>query len=161
PPGERLHLRARRAPVRGGIVIMGAAVGRPRARSSVARPCPRFSRRRENGTMEENEKALRVDGLTFVVRGDEEPRIAHLDLAERLGFKRPRDIEKLIRRHVAAGSVDEGGVLRHRGAKPPGKGGRPSETYWLNEAAALFVAAKSDTEGGDAVLRDLVRLWLV
>lgn len=42
------------------------------------------------------------DLVAFTGKGDEEPRIKDLDLAERLGFERPRKVRDLIKQHRVA-----------------------------------------------------------
>ncbi len=66
------------------------------------------------------------------------PRIRDIELAERLGFERPRDIRKLIERHLSM--LEEFGtcatvahVVR----------GNPSTEYLLNKRQAVYIA------GGD------------
>jgi hypothetical protein len=85
---------------------------------------------------------LHEAGLEF--RSDEgEPRIRDLDLAERLGYERPRKIREIIRE---AQKVNGFGVCPVSGRTPGTEGGRPSEEYWLTERQALFVTTRSGTE---------------
>ena len=70
--------------------------------------------------------------------------IRDIDLAESLGFDRPRDIRKIIARYKA--NLLEFGICAtvaqiHEGA------GRPAIEYWLNKQQALFITAKFDGQG--------------
>jgi hypothetical protein len=62
-----------------------------------------------------------------------EPRARDVDIAERLGFERPRDVRKLIERNAA--EIEAFGPMRHRGAMVDiGSGAQREVTeYWLNE----------------------------
>ena len=88
-----------------------------------------------------------------------EPRGRDLDIAERLGFGRTRDIRKLIER-----CQDEletyGPLARHRGASISGKG-RVVETeeFWLNEEQALLVSVMSDAVNAPKVRAMLIRVF--
>ena len=90
--------------------------------------------------------------------GEGQPLVRDLDLGEWLGFDRPRDVRKIIERHLPS----LGEVSRHRGAKPlkVSKGGRPEEVYYLTEAQALKVVAKSETELADRILDHVIQVYL-
>jgi len=90
--------------------------------------------------------------------GVDQPLVRDLDLGEWLGFDRPRDVRKIIERHL----LSLGEVSRHRGAKPlkGSKGGRPEEVYFLTEAQALKVVAKSETELADRILDHVITVYL-
>lgn len=70
-----------------------------------------------------------------------EPRILDVRLAEALGFKRPRDIRKVIERHIAA--LDKLGT-RATVARVV-NGGNATE-YYLTKKQAIYITAKSETE---------------
>lgn len=86
-----------------------------------------------------------------------EPRIRDLELGERLGFERPRDIRDLIKRHesklltfgVCAAVPQTSGV----------KGGRPANEYYLNQKQSLFVCMKSDTDNAFEVQAEIIRVF--
>jgi hypothetical protein len=87
-----------------------------------------------------------------------EPRVLDLRLAERLGFERPRAIRQLIERHQAA--LKRHGSLPHDVANPSPLGGRPAIEYWLNEAQALLICTKSETQHAGEVVDELIRVFL-
>lgn len=96
---------------------------------------------------------LHEAGLEF--RADDgEPRIRDLDLAERLGYRRPGDIRELIRRFS-----NDLGFLRTAPQNRKGRG-RPAEEYWLTEAQALFVVAKSETPRATAILKLVIDAFI-
>ncbi len=77
-------------------------------------------------------------------------------IADRLGFAEPRMIRKLVKRHKDAleaignlsprGAKSDGnGGLFHRVTNPGPKGGRRATAFYLTEAQALFILAKSET----------------
>jgi hypothetical protein len=88
---------------------------------------------------------------------DEEPRVRDLDLAERLGYERPRDVRDLIKRLVSDGKLGE---VFCRTAPQNGRG-RPSTEFWLTEAQALKVTAKSETAKADALLDEIIRVFML
>lgn len=71
-----------------------------------------------------------------------EPRVRDLDLADRLGFDRPRDIRKLVERNML--EIRDFGVCATVAQTSGARGGRPSTEYWLNEEQALLVSSLSD-----------------
>jgi len=94
----------------------------------------------------------------WVGRGDEEPRIRDLDLGERLGYANPIDIRKLIRRLEDEKKLKDL-VVFATVAKT--SGGRPGREYWLTEAQALKVVAKSETSIADALLDEVIRVYML
>jgi len=82
-------------------------------------------------------------GLPDLIEEGGEVRVLDLTLAERLGYERPRAIRDLIKRHRA--ELEGMGSLPHRAANPGPKGGRPTAAFYVNEAQALFILAKSET----------------
>lgn len=79
-----------------------------------------------------NELTLRV------VEG--ELRILDVDLAQRLGFRRPTKIRDLIKRHMASllmmGAIPTVGIAGQ---------GEQAKEFYLNRRQAIFITAKSDT----------------
>ena len=69
-----------------------------------------------------------------------EPRVRDIDLAERLGFERPRDIRKLIDRNMQK-------VLRYGLCATVARstGGRSATEYWLNRRQMMVVCMAADT----------------
>ena len=86
-----------------------------------------------------------------------EARIWDLELGKRLGFERPLDIRKLIRRYEAdlAGLGGLATVANHLSAL----GGRPGTGFFLNENQALFVAAKSGTLGAKDTIIEIIECF--
>lgn len=85
---------------------------------------------------------------------DGEPRIRDLDLAEKLGYERPRKIRDLI-----AEFANEIEVCPVQG-RTSERGGRPADEYWLTEAQALFVVAKSETSKATEILKLVISAFI-
>lgn len=101
---------------------------------------------------------VRVDDQSVTLwrpAGVDQPLVRDLDLGEWLEMERPRDVRKLIDRH--ASSLGE---VCATVAQTSGKGGRPSKTYYLTEAQALLVVAKSETERATALLQHIIAIYL-
>jgi hypothetical protein len=80
-----------------------------------------------------------------------------VDIAERLGFSRPRKVRELIERYRS--ELEAFGPLTpHRGAKM-GRG-RPEEGFLLNEEQALLVASVSNALNAPAVRSMLIRTFV-
>jgi len=77
-----------------------------------------------------------------------------IDLAERLGYERPIDIRKLIRRYEKSGDLSRDDILATvaRNDDPRGRG-RPGTEFWLSEAAALWWAYAGETWACVSALR--------
>lgn len=99
---------------------------------------------------------LHEGGLEFHAT-DGEPRIRDLDLAEKLGYERPRAIRDIIR---DAEKVNGFGVCRVSRQTHGGLGGRPADEYWLTERQALFVTTRSGTEKAAEVTMMLVDAFI-
>jgi hypothetical protein len=101
-----------------------------------------------------------TESLPAVQPIDGEPRVRDIDLAERLGFDRPRDIRKLIERNLP--EVETFGLARRRGASIKSGKGRVSDVveFWLNEEQALLVATLSQAERAPAVRAMLIRVFV-
>ena len=88
------------------------------------------------------------------VAGDGEPRIRDIDLGERLGFSRPEDIRKIIRRHENI--LRKINVLATVAQTPdPVLGGRPTRIYYLCESQTVFIIGKSETKVADVLFADI------
>jgi len=97
---------------------------------------------------------------------DEEPRLRDVELGERLGYDRPRDIRKLIERRkndVEFGEVNCRATVARQPVGPGGTGEREYTVheYYLTEAQALEISALSETTNGKAILRTLIRVFLL
>lgn len=89
-----------------------------------------------------------------------EPRVRDVDLAERLGFSRGRDIRPLIDKHRIA-LEGFGAVERRANTVTSGKGRRQDvDEIWLNEPQSLYVGAKSDAPNAPAVLTMLINVFV-
>jgi hypothetical protein len=89
-----------------------------------------------------------------------EPRVVDLEIAERLGFERPRAIRQLIERNRAV--LERHGSLPHRVAMiEVGKGAqREVAEFWLNEAQALLLCTKSDTAKAADVTEEIIKVFV-
>lgn len=109
--------------------------------------------------MDEQKQASFIADIA-IMEMEGEARARDLDIAERLGFDRPRDIRKLIERNIA--ELQRYGVCATV-AQTYGqgtKGGRPTEEFWLNEPQALLIAIRSDAEQAPAVREMLIRVFM-
>jgi hypothetical protein len=113
----------------------------------------------------EDRKALHVPGRSGVwdlvqwkTDQAEEPRIYDLDLARRLKYSKVYNIRKLIGRLAEEGKINPfikiTTVLR-RGDKVE------LQEFWLSEADALKVAARSETDGADAILDEMIQVYML
>jgi hypothetical protein len=97
---------------------------------------------------------------------DGEARVRDLDLAERLGYERPRKLRDLIRRNevelarygVVPTIREVRGVSPRVGAKPAG--GRPTECFLLNEPQALLVVMRADTAAAADVRQQVIEVFM-
>ncbi len=94
-----------------------------------------------------------ADVAHTVVEG--EPRARDLDIAERLGFRRPRKIRELIERNIA--ELKAFGPLALQRGKSRGQ---EFNEYWLSEEQALLVAALSDADRAPAVRHMLIKVFV-
>lgn len=83
-----------------------------------------------------------------------EPRVYDLDLAEKLGFDRPRDIRKLIKRNEAKLETFGGCATVARVIE-----GNPTAEFYLNQKQAVFVCMKSETDRAFDVQVEIVRVF--
>jgi len=89
---------------------------------------------------------------------DDKPMVKDLDLAERLGFSRDRDIRKIIKRLIDSGSIMVNEVCDTVAQTP--SGGRPSKVYFLGEKAVLKVITKSETEKADQITDEMIDVFI-
>lgn len=90
--------------------------------------------------------------------GEIEPRVLDTALGQRLGFKRERDVRKVIERH--RDSLEQLGTFRDVRRENPGQPGRPVIETWLNEKQAIFVITKSQTRMAAALTVKLVEAFI-
>ncbi|WP_455475121.1 phage antirepressor KilAC domain-containing protein [Bartonella sp. B30(2025)] len=86
---------------------------------------------------------------------ENEPRVRDMDLAEKLGFVRTRDIRKLITRNMQ--EIERFGTCAT--VAQVIKGNHVIE-YWLNEEQALLIATLSNTEKSSQVRYMLIKLFV-
>jgi hypothetical protein len=112
--------------------------------------------------MSAQEMVVQVDGFAMHREPDGTFRIRDIDLAERLGFDRPRDIRKLISRMVEKGTLPNVHVRATvaRTSMPRG-GAREAEVeeYWLDRIEALLVVMKSETSEADRWCRVIAAVF--
>lgn len=91
----------------------------------------------------------------------DEPRIRDTDLAQRLGFERPRKIREIIKR-----SYPDKNTRPHvrptveRTSMPRGGSRNVAvEEFWLTEEEALFVATRSRTTLAVALTKEMIRVY--
>lgn len=93
-----------------------------------------------------------------VIDGD--ARIADAHVQQVLGYARIADLHALIRQH--ADELSSYGEVFRRSAKKPGagsKGGRPTLTYYLNEAQATLICMFSRTERAVAARKLIIEVF--
>lgn len=83
-----------------------------------------------------------------------EPRVRDLDVAERLGFKRPRVIRELIERNLAEFEALGPSAVQYGAYR-----GQATREYWLNEEQALLAAVLSNAEKAPTVRRMLIQTF--
>jgi len=102
--------------------------------------------------------------LRVEAAGDGEPRVRDVDLAERLGYERPRDVRQLVARN--RGELERYGAICERGAvqrsQTPTGGAREVEVTecWLNEGQALLVCTLSRTDRAADVREEVIRVFM-
>lgn len=99
-------------------------------------------------------QAETIDGF-LVEEHEDEPRIRDLELAERLGFERPRDIRRLIERHSEA-LGRRVTVTRLSG----NRNGQEVEEQWLTEAQALYICAKSEAARAIEITKAVIQVFV-
>lgn len=105
-------------------------------------------------------RLVRVGDWELVIpEGTEEPLIHDLDLAKRLGYKRPRDLRKLIQRMIEDGKIT--GVCRRAMVSRGGMFGKNEnvDEYWLTKTQAYKVIAKSETKVADEMLDKIIEVF--
>lgn len=87
-----------------------------------------------------------------------EPRMRDLDIAEALGFERPRNIRKLIERcldHISGFGEVICSTLEQLNQRGPD----PSE-YWLNEHQAFYLCTQSRAARAFEVTKQIIRVFV-
>lgn len=91
---------------------------------------------------------------------DKEPRIRDLELAKRLGYAKPYDIRRLIIRMHEDGKLPGISQFVTVANRADGLPSKPSKEFWLDERACLKVIAKSDTANADAILDQIIDVFM-
>lgn len=110
-------------------------------------------------TEEAEHAPIVVNGYQVAVDGDE-PRVRDIDLGERLGYERPRVIRDLIERLINDKKMNDVHHCRTVRRWPGQVAAVPVTEYWLTEKQALKVVAKSETEIADAILDEVIDVFL-
>jgi hypothetical protein len=90
---------------------------------------------------------------------DGKERIRDIELGERLEYTRTRDIRALTSGMIRDGKLKDVvvcGVAPQTGSR----GGRPATEYWFTETQALKVIAKSETAKADAILDEVIAVFV-
>lgn len=101
-----------------------------------------------------------VEGWSIAMVEDE-PRVRDLDLAERLGYGRSRDIRELVKRYEKSGDLSAVDVSRTVRRTQVGVAERDVTEFWLSEAAALFIVTKSETANAIALTKEMIRVFML
>lgn len=99
-----------------------------------------------------------IQGYTLHTHNGE-PMVADLELGERLGYERPRDIRRVIKSLIESGQIKPEEV-RAAERKPSAAGGRPSIGYLLNEKGTLKVIVKSDTTKSIEITDEIIDVFI-
>lgn len=117
--------------------------------------------RRDDGVQVIAARAAEMDWTLTRLSDDDAPRIRDVDLAERLGFGQPRDIRKVIARHVALENISP--VSRAMVARQRTKHGGEREytvaEYWLTEEEALFITTQSETKRAVFITKVMIAVF--
>ena len=88
-----------------------------------------------------------------------EPTVRDTDLADKLGYERPRAIRQLIKNMINNGSfgvaTPHGDLERTSKFSP-----KESEVFYLNQKQALKVISKSETKIADAIMDEVIDVFL-
>lgn len=102
-------------------------------------------------------KIISIHGYELHVHNGE-PMVRDLELAEKLGYERPRRIRELIKVMLERSQIDPS-LVCPRQRQTPG-GGRPSLEYYLSEKAALKVITKSETLNADKITDQMIDVFI-
>lgn len=103
---------------------------------------------------------IQINGYTLGTQfPDAQERIRDLELGTRLGFANTYDIRKLIRR-VFSKNLSDIHQIATVANRDDGLPSKPATEYWLTEAQALKVIAKSDTAIADRILDEVIAVFV-
>lgn len=113
------------------------------------------------GEGDDAHRLARVGPWTLAVPADdttaERPRIRDIDLGERLGYARPKDLRLLAREHEKAGNINPFHVraaVARTGAVP-----RTEDEMWFTEEDALWLVSQSKTPKAVALTKEMIRVY--
>jgi len=101
---------------------------------------------------------MEVQGYTLH-RHNNELMIEDLELGRRLGYERPHSIRKVIRKMLEIGQIKPQEVFSIR-QKPGMAGGRPGETFFLNQKGALKAVARSEAPKAIEITEEVIDVYL-
>lgn len=87
-----------------------------------------------------------------------EPRMRDTDIAEALGYARPRDFRELLGR--CRERLNGFGEIICRKVRHIHNRGRDPKEYWLNEHQAFYIATQSKTDNAFAVTQQIIKLFV-
>ncbi len=101
-----------------------------------------------------------IDGLT-VREFDGEPMVLATELAERLGYTHPPEVNRLIKRSVKEGKLSDSDlrVITTRCLDGLGRS-RSTTKIWLNETGAVLISLSSRTETAVRICRQVVAVFI-
>jgi hypothetical protein len=105
---------------------------------------------------------VQVRGISFDVTNAAEPMARDEDLGRFLGFTRPENIRNLIKRTFSKNPNDirQSFTVKRYESRPGVWQERTVNEYWLTQAQSLKVIARSETDVADAVLDDMIAVYL-
>lgn len=113
------------------------------------------------GAGDDAHRLARVGEWTLVVPADdvtaERPRIRDVDLGERLGYTRAKDIRLLAREHEKAGNVNPFHV--RAAVARTGAVARHEDEMWFTEEDALWLVSQSKTPKAIALTKEMIRVY--
>lgn len=105
---------------------------------------------------EVNTTRFSIADLTVSDKSD--PRVQDVKLGERLGMSRSRDIRATIKSNII--ELQMHGEVASEFVKSTSRGGRPSETYFLNEPQALLICMWSNTPRAASIRKELIEVFM-
>lgn len=105
-------------------------------------------------------KQVDVKGWSLVVGQDDEPRVRAVDLGERLGYARPADFRKLVKRLALEGILNDSDFIATVARTKLGHGWRDVLEYHLTQAGALIAISRSDTKMAVVITRQMIEVFL-
>jgi len=104
-----------------------------------------------------------VSGWQLDMSAEDEPRVRDTDLADRLGYKQPRMVRKLIGRLIEIGEISDvlqRSTVERYESRPNCWQEREVQEYWLTEEQALFVCMASKTQAAMQARKEVARVFM-